>query len=149
MRRRVYCMSLDRRARKLQLDWRADALTQSNPTSPEASCSPLLTFCIIFNSPIIELRNNSSAAPHLRTPVSFYLVRQIKDEGGTCFGGSGGGFQIALCAPEQTQRDITCHWMAVKKLNNPRGCTVGDYEAAKLCWQLCCSESSARCVWHW
>lgn len=87
MRHRVYCMSLDRHACKLQLDWRADALTQSNPASPEASCSPLLTFCIIFNSPIIEPRNNSSAAPHLRTPVSFYLVRQIKDEGGTCFGG--------------------------------------------------------------
>lgn len=108
----MYCMSLDSRVCKLQLDWRADALTQSNPTSPEASCSPLLTFCIIFNSPIIiELRNNSSAAPRLRTPVSFYLVRQIKDEGGTCFEGAGGGegFQIALCAPEQTQRDITCH----------------------------------------
>lgn len=87
-RHRIYCMSLDSHVCKLQLDWRADALTQSNPASPEASCSPLLTFCIIFNSPIIELRNSSSAAPHLRTPVSFYLVRQIKDEGGTCFGGA-------------------------------------------------------------
>lgn len=57
--------------------------------------------------------------------------------------------QITLCTLKQNTERYYLPVNRGKKLNNPQGCGVGDYEAAKLCWQLCCGEFSVQCVWHW
>lgn len=41
--------------------------------------------------------------------------------------------QIALCTLKQNTERYYLPLNGGKKLNNPRGCRVGDYEAAKLC----------------
>lgn len=70
---------------------------------------------------------NCTAPPHRCKAVIFYMVRQFRQQGGQAPGSD---------SPLHPEANTERYYLPLnrgKKLNNPRGCRVGDYEAAKLC----------------
>lgn len=115
---------------------------ESISSSPQVarSLSLPLTRCIILNPLTIKMFNDCMDPPHLWMPIIFSPVKKFRDEGGPAMGSD------SLLHPEANTERYYLSLNRGKKLNNPWGCRVGDYEAAKLCWQLCCSESSVLCL---
>lgn len=78
-----------------------------------------LTLRIIFNSLTIKLCYNCTAPPHLCMPIICYLTRHKVSPA------------LGSDSPLHPEANIGRYYLPLnrgKKLNNPRGCRVGDYE---------------------